>query len=1065
MVKNSKNLLRKAKQKAIHQNLTKWTASTRINVGMSTCEIAAGSKVVKEVLEKEIKRRKIKDVYIGQKGCVGRCHLEPTVEVFQVGKPPFKYINVDQKKAKKIITDHLIKNKHFSTKVSPEYDYVSKDQLTNKSNYIFGDIDYFKKQKRIVLRNCGVIDPDLIDDYLSVRGYEALAKVLQDYSPEQVIKEVEKSGLRGRGGGGFPTGIKWGFVASQKSDKKFIICNADEGDPGAFMDRSMIEGDPFSLIEAMTIGAYAVGAHEGIIYIRAEYPLAVSRLRNAILKAKALNLLGENILGTKFSFAIEIVLGAGAFVCGEETALIASIEGNRGMPRIRPPYPSIKGLWGKPTLINNVETWANIPAIILDGYQAFSSIGTKTSKGTKVFALAGKVKNTGLIEVPMGTTLGEIIFDIGAGIKGEKDFKAAQTGGPSGGCLPVQFLNTPVDYESLAKAGSIMGSGGLIIMDETDCMVDVARFFLEFTQEESCGKCVPCREGTKRMLDIFNRIVSGKGREGDIERLTDLGNVIKLTALCGLGQTAPNPALSTLKYFKDEYQAHIKEKRCPAIVCGDLFVSPCQHACPVHINIPGYIGLIREGKIKESLELILERNPLPLVCGRVCHHPCEAYCRRGKLDEPVAIMRLKQFAADYADKFNVGLKTYQGIKQKEKVAVVGSGPAGLSCAYQLVKRGYKATIFESENIAGGMLSLGIPQYRLPQDSVQRDIDRIKKAGVKIKTGVTVGKDISLDELKKKGYAAIFLGVGAWKERQLGIKGVNLTGLIDSLNFLKLCKTGKVKRINNVYKLTQGKEKVTLTDKNFVVVGGGNAATDVVRTALRYGAKKVSIIYRRTKADMPAFAEEIQQAQEEGVEINVLLNPVMIKGKNGKVVAIECLRMSQGDFDLSGRRKAIAEDEKVVIPADVIVMAIGAVPELGNIKLKNSSISLSKQGTVIVNLVTLETNAKGVFAGGDAVSGGATVVEALADGEQAAISIERFLNDEDMSRDRFVFRSQRQEVSYLEPTAEVKVRFRPEAARLHKKERLTSFKEVEKGYNRKEAHYEADRCLRCDRKES
>lgn len=1060
-----KERLRKARQRAIHENLVKWTASVRINVGMSTCEMAAGSKAVMDTLRSEIRRRGIRDVHLGQKGCVGRCHLEPTVEVFQTGMPPVKYDNVDSQKAKRIVRDHLLSKPRAAGSKAPGYDFVSKDCLIDKSRFIFGDIDYFKKQKRIVLRNCGVIDPESIDDYLAVRGYEALARVLEEYSPERVVEEIIKSGLRGRGGGGFPTGIKWKLVAEQPAGEKFVICNADEGDPGAFMDRSTIEGDPFSVIEAMTLGGFAVGARQGIVYIRAEYPLAVERLRIAIRQAEALNLLGEKILGTGFSFSIQIVLGAGAFVCGEETALIHSIQGERGMPRIRPPYPSVKGLFGKPTLINNVETWANIPVIILDGWRAFASIGTEKSKGTKVFALAGKVKNTGLVEVPMGTTLGEVIFDIGGGIKDSRDFKAAQTGGPSGGCLPVQFLNTPVDYESLVSAGSIMGSGGLIVMDDSDCMVDVARFFLEFTQDESCGKCTPCREGTKRMLEILNRITSGKGRAGDLEKLADLGETIKKTSLCGLGQTAPNPVLSTLKYFRHEYEAHIKEKKCPAVVCGELFVSPCQHGCPVNINIPGYVGLIRQGKIKESLAMILDRNPLPSVCGRVCHHPCEPNCRRARLDEPVAIMRLKQFAADYAYKYRVRLNSWDGKRREEKIAVVGSGPAGLSCGYQLVKRGYRVTMFESERHLGGMLALGIPEYRLPKGILRRDIKRILDAGVRVKTGVQVGRDISLTDLKKQGFRAVFLGIGAWKEKRLAVPGAELEGVIDSLSFLKSCNTGKVQKIRGVYTLLRGRQRIEITGKKFVVIGGGNAATDVVRTALRLGAEEVNIVYRRTRDAMPAFPEEIEQAQKEGVRIRFLLNPVEIRGNNGRVSSVVCNRMSQGEFDMSGRKKAVATDETVVIPADIVIMAIGAEPAFAELVSKDTPLEVSRAGTLRVDPVTLATSVSGIFAGGDAVNGGATVVEALADGERAAVSIDRFLNGEDMARDRFVIRGVRQEVPYLEPSGEAKVRFRPEPARLAEAKRIRSFHEVEKCYSRKKAMAEADRCLRCDRKEA
>jgi NADH:ubiquinone oxidoreductase subunit F (NADH-binding) len=464
--------------------------------------------------------------------------------------------------------------------------------MHNRSLDVFGKAGFFKSQLRIALRNCGVIDPENLDDYLFVRGFEALARVLSGIKSEAVIAEIKKSGLRGRGGAGFGTGLKWELVAREKSDQKYVICNADEGDPGAFMDRSIIEGDPFTVLEGMAIAGYAVGSDKGIVYIRAEYPLAIKRLEIAIEAARKANLLGKNILGSKFSFDIEIRLGAGAFVCGEETALMQSIEGHRGMPRPRPPYPSASGLFGKPTLINNVETWASVPVVIVEGADWFASVGTEKSKGTKVFALAGKITNTGLVEVAMGTTLRHVIYDIGGGIPGGKELKAVQTGGPSGGCIPIELIDTPIDYDSLGKIGSIMGSGGMIVIDKDSCMVSIAKFFLEFTQSESCGKCTPCREGTKRMLEILTRITEGNGREGDIEKLERLGNMIKKASLCGLGQSAPNPVLSTIKYFRNEYEDHIKNKKCTAGACEKMlkFVindkcigcGACKKACPVN---------------------------------------------------------------------------------------------------------------------------------------------------------------------------------------------------------------------------------------------------------------------------------------------------------------------------------------------------------------------------------------------------------------------------------------------------------------------------------------------------
>jgi NADH:ubiquinone oxidoreductase subunit F (NADH-binding)/(2Fe-2S) ferredoxin/NAD-dependent dihydropyrimidine dehydrogenase PreA subunit len=547
----------------------------------TACINKAGQKLATLLREQLHKQGLADKVTISLSGCLGMCDKGPIMVV----NPGYTiYGGVTEADVPQIVEEHLVHGRPVARLA------IQEDHLYNRFFRVFGDAKFFGKQMRITLRNCGIIDPENIDDYLALRGYEALAKVLTDMTPAQVIAEVEKSGLRGRGGAGFPTGRKWKLTAAEKATPKYLICNADEGDPGAFMDRSAIEGDPHTMVEGMIIGGYAVGASTGIVYIRAEYPLAIKRISRAIEDARAHGFLGKNILGSNFSFDIEIRLGAGAFVCGEETALIHSIEGARGMPRPRPPYPSVQGLFYRPTLINNVETWANIPVIILDGANWFKTVGTETSKGTKIFALAGKVANTGLIEVPMGTTLREIIFDVGGGIPNGKKFKAVQTGGPSGGCLPESCLDTPIDYESLTKAGSIMGSGGMIVIDEDSCMVDIAKFFLEFTQGESCGKCTPCREGTKRMLEILTRITDGQGQPCDIDKLERLGNMILKASLCGLGQSAPKPVLSTLKHFRQEYEEHIHDKKCRAKVCSRLVTyeitdkcvgcGACRKACP-----------------------------------------------------------------------------------------------------------------------------------------------------------------------------------------------------------------------------------------------------------------------------------------------------------------------------------------------------------------------------------------------------------------------------------------------------------------------------------------------------
>ena len=547
------------------------TKGFRVVVGMATCGISAGAKPVLEKLKEEMAAKRLQNVQITPTGCIGMCIYEPIVEVFEPGKEKVTYIHMNPDKVEKVVAEHLVNGR-------PVMEYTI-DQGKGGKLKNLDDVQFYKKQKRVVLQNCGFINPENIADYIARDGYQALAKAITQMTSQDVIDLLKASGLRGRGGAGFSTGMKWSFAAANKADQKYIICNADEGDPGAFMDRSVLEGDPHSVLEAMAIGGYAIGATKGFIYVRAEYPVAVHRLKIAIAQAKEKGFLGKNLFGSGFDFDIEIRLGAGAFVCGEETALIASIEGKRGMSRNKPPFPANKGLWGKPTIINNVETLANIPKIILNGPEWFKTMGTEKSSGTKVFALGGKINNTGLVEVPMGITLREIIYDIGEDCPDGKAFKAVQTGGPSGGCITRENLDTPIDFDNLVAIGSMMGSGGMIVMDEDNCMVDIARFFLDFTVDESCGKCTPCREGTKRMLEILDKITQGNGTLEDLTILEELAENISNTSLCALGQTAPNPVLSTIKHFRDEYTAHVVDKKCPAGVCKDLLDYFITDAC------------------------------------------------------------------------------------------------------------------------------------------------------------------------------------------------------------------------------------------------------------------------------------------------------------------------------------------------------------------------------------------------------------------------------------------------------------------------------------------------------
>ena len=582
---------------------------------------SSGSVKLQEVIQQELVKNGLEEeIKVVQTGCFGLCALGPIMIIYPEGT---FYSQVKAEDIPEIVSEHLLKGRIVTRLVYQET--VKEDTILS-----LGDTGFYKKQMRIALRNCGVINPESIDEYIGTDGYLALEKVLTEMKPQDVIDTILASGLRGRGGGGFPTGRKWQFAANSVSDKKYVVCNADEGDPGAFMDRSVLEGDPHAVLEAMAIAGYAIGADEGYIYVRAEYPIAVHRLEVAIAQAREYGLLGKNIFGTGFNFDIQLRLGAGAFVCGEETALLTSIEGNRGEPRPRPPFPAVKGLFGQPTIINNVETYANIAQIILKGPEWFSSIGTEKSKGTKVFALGGKITNTGLVEVPMGTTLREIVEEIGGGVPNGKAFKAAQTGGPSGGCIPASHLDTPIDYDNLLAIGSMMGSGGLIVMDEDNCMVDIAKFFLEFTVDESCGKCTPCRMGTVRLLELLNKITDGNGTMEDLDRLEQLCHYIKSASLCGLGQSAPNPVLSTLQYFRDEYIAHVVDKRCPAGVCKNLMTynidvdkcigcKLCQKNCPANAIVINPDGEVKPGK---KLPYLVINPEVCVKCG-ACISGCK----------------------------------------------------------------------------------------------------------------------------------------------------------------------------------------------------------------------------------------------------------------------------------------------------------------------------------------------------------------------------------------------------------------------------------------------------------
>jgi NADH-quinone oxidoreductase subunit F len=725
----------------------------------------------------------------------------------------------------------------------------------------------------------------------------------------------------------------------------------------------------------------------------------------------------------------------------------------------------VAGLYDKPTNINNVETWANVPRVIELGADEFAAVGTAGSKGTKIFALAGKVNNTGLVEVPMGATLRQIVFDIGGGIPRGRKFKAAQMGGPSGGCVPAKYLDLPIDYDSVRQVGAIMGSGGLIVMDEATCMVDIARFFTDFCQKESCGKCVPCRIGTRQMLRILERICAGQGEPADIERLQTLGEVIQGASLCGLGQTAPNPVLSTLRHFRDEYEAHIREKRCPAHACEALAPTTCRSACPAHVNVPEYVALVAEGRFADALELIRRRNPLPSVCGRACHHPCESFCRRGDVDEPVAIRHLKRFVTDRVKA--VGAPPQWQGPRRGRVAVIGSGPAGLTAAYFLALAGREVTVIEALDTLGGMLAVGIPKYRLPRQVLDRDIEYIRRAGVTFVTGRRIN---SLQELRGEGFDALFIAAGAHASVKLGIPGEDKAGVQDSLEFLREVMQGRLTELRG----------------RAVVIGGGNAAMDAARAALRLGAASVQVLYRRTAEEMPALPEEIHEAMFEGIDFRFLCGIKAIEG-DGRARAVRCFEMQLGDADDSGRRRPIPKpDSDFIVEADHVIVAIGQYPDLDFAVADGVPVADRR---VVVDPVTFQSSVprsarpaaqpaadtatartgrattveeespkpSDVFAGGDAVTGPATIVEAIAAGQRAAVAIDQFLGGKgELPPDQgFASPGKPQDAEAAQAARRCPIRARPAARR------RGNFDEVLQGYTVVAACAEARRCLRCD----
>ncbi|HRY56104.1 MAG TPA: NADH-ubiquinone oxidoreductase-F iron-sulfur binding region domain-containing protein [Spirochaetia bacterium] len=1028
-----------------------------LSVGMGTCGIGNGADLVLEALGKAVAERRL-DAAVRRVGCFGFCAAEPLVMAYRPGKPLLLFTEAKPARAAKLAAgvaddeafDRLAKAAEAKIEA---WDFRT-SHLEFGKGYAFlpswDELPFFKGQEKIVLRDCGLIDPESIEEYLGVGGYSGLVKALSSMKPEMVIDELRAAKLRGRGGAGFPTFKKWEAMRASHGEPKYVICNADEGDPGAYMNRNEIESDPHMLVEGMALGAYATGASEGVVYVRAEYPLAVQRLRKAIEDARSAGLLGRNILGTKFSFDLELVMGAGAFVCGEETALIASVEGKAGRPLPRPPFPAQKGLNGSPTNINNVETWCNVPVIVARGGEWFSGFGTAASTGTKVFSLVGKVRNTGLVELPLGTRLDAMIYGMGEGAGPHKRIKAVQSGGPSGGCIPASLFKTTIDYEELAKIGAIMGSGGMVVMDQDNCMVDVARYFVGFTAGESCGKCTPCREGLNQMLRVLEAVSRGEAKEEDLAVLAELAETVKDSALCGLGQTAANPVLTTLKYFRDEYERHIRERRCEAGVCESLYLALCENSCPMHMNIPGYLQLLKENRIEEAFELTLRENPLPGTIGRICHFHCRMRCRRDQLDEPVSQGEIHRYLADTMYKMGRERAIYNKlVKEKmpptgKKVAIVGAGPAGLTAAFYLVRLGHEVTVYDAHGEAGGIPRWGIPAYRLPKEVLAKEAGFVRKLGVRFVFNTEVGKDLSWARLGEL-HDAVLACVGAQKDMILGIPGEELPGVVPGYHLLEDINSGRKPRIGT----------------EVVVIGGGNSAIDVARSALRTGAR-VTVAYRRARADMPANREELEGALEEGVEIVCMAQPVeAIAGPGGSVRALKVMKMKAGPIDQSGRPSPVATGESYEIPCDTLVVAVGEKVESSG--LASVGAAIARDGRVEADPFTRRTANPKFFAAGDAVTGPATAAEAMGLAKEAAASIDAALMGEAAGARRFERLFRGFDYGMEVPLEPSKARM-SRARRVPPSDRRGNFVEISLGYTGEQARIEAERCLRCDVRE-
>lgn len=1024
------------------RQLRRGSTVSRITVHMGTCGIASGAQEVMDALIGEVSKSGRSDILVNRSGCIGLCNEEPLVTVEVLGKEPIIYKQVDKKKMGKIFKAHILSGQIEASLVLARGQAVNEEERPFKSDLEgiiphVSDLKFFALQQSWILRNKGLIDPGRIEDYIWRDGYQAAAKALLRMSPQRILSEVKASGLRDRDGRGFPTGIEWEFCAASKSDMKYVLCNADEADSDGFVGRILLETDPHAVIEGMIIAARAINSHHGYICCHPGNSLALKNLTTAIDQAGEHGLLGKNILMSGFDFDIEVYQDGDASVCHEETPVTGSAEVPEGAPKSRLPFAPPSSRWNGPLILSNVETYANISQIIRLGGENYAKTGTASSTGTKVFCLAGKVRNVGLVEVPMGIPLGEIIFDIGGGIPRGKKFKAVHLGGLSGGYIPPELLNTPIDYDAISNIGATMGSGSLVVIDDNSCMVDVARQLIGFCQDKSSGGQSPSHLMARQMQEALRRICTGKGRRGDIELLKNLAQEIEDTAP---GETYPLPAspiLSTVRYFRSEYEAHIVEKRCPAAVCSALFSSPCQHACPVGMDVPAYVALIRAGRIDDAYKILKRTNPFPRVCGRVCGHTCQIKCRRGQVDEPVAIMHLKRFVTDHAKRPEV--KSLP-VTRKERVAIVGAGPSGLTAGLELKKRGYRVTVFEELSEAGGFLRWGIPAYRLPRNELDRDIQELLQTGIDLRVGTCIGRDIRFVSLIED-FDIIYLAVGAQKSTPLDIPGEHAEGVFGAVEFLRNYHGGKEIKMG----------------KRVAVIGGGNDTIDAARTSIRLGAKQVTIYYPYERKDAPAQESEIKAAEDEGVQMKCLVAPVRIVPQYGKVVRIELTQMRLDKFDRLGRKQPRPiMGAEFMEKVDTVIVAVGRSPDLGFLS-KEAGIEID-QGTVRVDKYLRTTNTK-VWAGGDILAGPATVIDAIQAGKRAAGNIDASIRSAKGEKPWVAPEEEAIDIPFEvdEPTRQPQTPMPEISLSVRRK----SFREITLGYTPEMALAEACRCMRCD----